>query len=72
MGAKQLNTIDSNICQRVSGHFSPQQGVGVGVAGGMGERGTPVQYLYRYVPPNRVVILGLLISKGVSIFKTFP
>ena len=29
--------------------------------GGGGGRGTPIHYLYRYVPPNRVVILKLLI-----------
>ena len=29
--------------------------------GGGGERGTPIHYLYGYVPPNGVVILKLLI-----------
>ena len=33
--------------------------------------GTPIHYPYGYVPPNGVVILKLLISKGVSISEAF-
>ena len=33
--------------------------------------GTPIHYLYRYVPPNRVVILKLLVQNGVSISEAF-
>ena len=33
--------------------------------------GTPIHYLYGYVPPNRVVILKLLIQNGVSISQAF-
>ena len=38
-------------------------------AGGGG--GTPIPYLYGYVPPNGVVILKLLIKNGVSISEVF-
>ena len=34
--------------------------------------GTPIHYLYGYVPPNGVVILKLLIYNGVSISEAFP
>ena len=37
--------------------------------GGVG--GTPMHYLYGYVPPNGVVILKLLIYNGVSISEAF-
>ena len=38
----------------------------------MGARGgTPIHYLYGYVPPNGVVILKLLILNGVSISEAF-
>ena len=33
--------------------------------------GTPIHYLYGYVPPNGVVILKLLIKNGVSISEAF-
>ena len=33
--------------------------------------GTPIRYLYRYLPPNGVVILKLLIQNGVSISEAF-
>ena len=33
--------------------------------------GTPIHYPYGYVPPNRVVILKLLIQNGVSILEAF-
>ena len=33
--------------------------------------GTPLHYLYGYVPPNGVVILKLLIWNGVSISEEF-
>ena len=33
--------------------------------------GTPIHYLYRYLPPNGVVILKLLIQNGVSISEAF-
>ena len=33
--------------------------------------GTPIHYLYGYVPPNGVVILKLLVKKWVSISETF-
>ena len=33
--------------------------------------GTPIHYLYGYVPPNGVVILKLLIWNGVSISEAF-
>ena len=33
--------------------------------------GTPIHYLYGYVPPNGVAILKLLISNGVSISGSF-
>ena len=33
--------------------------------------GTPIHYLYGYVPPNVVVILKLLIQSGVSISEVF-
>ena len=33
--------------------------------------GTPINYLYGYVPPNGVVILKLLIYNGVSISEAF-
>ena len=36
-----------------------------------GRGGTPIHYLYRYVPPNRVVILKLLIQNRVSISEAF-
>ena len=36
-----------------------------------GGGGTPIHYLYGYVPPNGVVILKLLIQKGVSISEPF-
>ena len=36
-----------------------------------GRGGTPIHYLYGYVPPNGVVILKLLIYKGVSISEAF-
>ena len=38
---------------------------------GPGGGGTPVHYLYGYVPPNGVVILKLLIQNGVSISEAF-
>ena len=38
---------------------------------GWGGGGTPIHFLYRYVPPNRVVILKLLIQNGVSISQAF-
>ena len=37
--------------------------------GGGGE--IPIHYLYGYVPPNRVVVLKLLIWNGVSISEVF-
>ena len=40
--------------------------------GGRGGGGTPIHYLYGYVPPKGVVILKLLIQKGVSISEVFP
>ena len=36
-----------------------------------GGGGTPIHYLYGYVPPNRVLILKLLIQNGVSISDVF-
>ena len=36
-----------------------------------GGEGTPIHYLYGYVPPTGVVILKLLIQNGVSISETF-
>ena len=36
-----------------------------------GGGGTPIHYLYGYVPPNGVVILKLLIKNGVSISEAF-
>ena len=39
--------------------------------GGGGGGVTPIHYLYRYVPPNGVVILKLLIFNGVSISEAF-
>ena len=36
-----------------------------------GGGGTPIHYLYGYVPPNGVVILKLLIQNGVSISEAF-
>ena len=36
-----------------------------------GGGGTPIHYLYGYVPPNAVVILKLLIKNGVSISEAF-
>ena len=36
-----------------------------------GEGGTPIHYLYGYVPPNGVVILKLLILNGVFISEAF-
>ena len=36
-----------------------------------GGGGTPIHYLYGYVPPNGVVILKLLIWNGVSISEAF-
>ena len=36
-----------------------------------GGGGTPIHYLYGYVPPKGVVILKLLISNGVSISEAF-
>ena len=36
-----------------------------------GVEGTPIHYLYGYVPPNRVVILKLLIENRVSISEAF-
>ena len=36
-----------------------------------GGGGTPIHYLYRYLPPNGVVILKLLIQNGVSISEAF-
>ena len=39
--------------------------------GGWGAAGTPIHYLYGYVPPNGVVILKLLIYNGVSISEAF-
>ena len=36
-----------------------------------GEGGTPIHYLYGYVPPYGVVILKLLILNGVSISEAF-
>ena len=36
-----------------------------------GKGGTPIHYLYGYVPPNGVVILKLLIQNGVSISEAF-
>ena len=35
------------------------------------EGGTPIHYLYGYVPPKGVVILKLLIWNGVSISEAF-
>ena len=40
-------------------------------ARGVGGGGTPIHYLYGYVPPKGVVILKLLISNGVSISEAF-
>ena len=39
------------------------------IPGGGG--GTPIHYLYGYVPPNGVVTLKLLIQNGVSISEAF-
>ena len=36
-----------------------------------GGGGTPIHTIYRYVPPNGVVILKLMIQKGVSISEAF-
>ena len=38
-------------------------------AGGGG--GTPIHYLYGYVPPNGIVILKLMVLNGVSILEAF-
>ena len=45
----------------------PREAGGGGRPGG----GTPIQYLYGYVPPNGVVILKFLVKKGVSISGAF-
>ena len=39
----------------------PSHSPGVGVVVVVGGGGVPIHYLYGYVPPNRVVILKLLI-----------
>ena len=36
-----------------------------------GGGGTPIHTIYRYVPPNVVVILKLMIQKAVSISEAF-
>ena len=36
-----------------------------------GGEGTPIHYLYGYVPPNGVMILKLLIRNRVSISEAF-
>ena len=41
------------------------------IVGPGGGEGTPIHYLYGYVPPNGVVILKLLIKNGVSISEAF-
>ena len=56
------------ITSEQEGRKSP--GVCVCVWGG-GGCGTPIHYLYGYVPPNVVVILKLLIQNGVSISEAF-
>ena len=48
----------------------PFGGNGVGLVQSRGG-GTPIHYLYGYVPPNGVVILKLLIQNGVSISEAF-
>ena len=43
----------------------------VGDRPGGGGGGTPIHYLYGYVPPNGVVILKLLIERGIHFRGVF-
>ena len=55
---------------RLHGLGGPLEILQLGSAGPGGE-GTPIHYLYGYVPPKGVVILKLLIKNGVSISEAF-